>query len=648
MLCAAVLGVAAAVVETLALGLVGLGGSMPALLAAALVTWGLARAVLPAPSTPIGVEAVSGVEAAGPVPLLALGAAGGAIAALAAWLVRHPAVGVDGILYHSTEIAAWIDSGRPGERVDLMDWIPFGSYPLTNEVALTWLSALASSFVVFAAWSAAMLALLAAATWMGARRLGAGPATAALASAVLCTLPVTVWQLNGPNTDLPALAWLVTCAALALASAGRPPLLAPAVVAAGLAVGTKTTAAPLALAVLALAAVHHRAALRPYARGLGAACAAAVAVGGVWYLRNLVDHGSPLWPFVAVPGSDPLPEAFERYGHSLLDSPRATVEARWPAYRLDLAGGLLALAGAVIAPLLARRRDVLLATAVAAASVVLWMRAPFTGLAGTIELEEAAQSTDRYLMPAIAAAVTAVVLAARSSGAGAVVARAVLVAALGWNLVRLSDVGFPVRPSSATLAGGAVLGALALLAARRLKAVPAAAALPVLVLTGAVAMAAGADGWLRRHALARQFDAALAGYFAERPGWSRGTRAVLMEPATVGPLTGDRVSRRVALVPPGADCARIAALRREAWIVLLDTLDAVPVPIRTPATTCLAGAAPTAIVPGARIYAPRAARQTATRSSASSTPEPRTSKSSTPMPAARGSTPRRARASSRS
>ena len=33
-------------------------------------------------------------------------------------------------------------------------------------------------------------------------------------------------------------------------------------------------------------------------RWLVVAVLAAFVVGGIWYLRNFVDHGSPLWPFV--------------------------------------------------------------------------------------------------------------------------------------------------------------------------------------------------------------------------------------------------------------------------------------------------------------------------------------------------------------
>ncbi len=646
LLSAAALGVAAAVVEALALGLAGAGASPPALLGAAALTWAGVWALAPAPAESLGEEGRRFWAGLGLAERVALGALAGALAALVAWMVRHPWFGIDGVLYHSTEIAAWVDSGKPGSSVTINEALPFAAYPLTNEVALTWACGLARSFVPVAPWMGAMLALLVAATWLGARTAGAGRATAALAAAALALLPVTVFQLNGPNTDLPALAWLVTCGALCLAATRRGPrplLLGPAVVAAGLAVGTKTTVAPLVLLALLAAGWALRGRLRALRRPLLAALGLAVAAGGVWYVRNLLDHGSPLWPFLRLPGGDPLPELFARYGDALLDRPRVTVEAHWPAYRDDLAGGLLLLGGALLAPLLARRRDVLAAAGATALGLVLWMRAPFTALSEVPVLAEAAASTDRYLMPTLAAAALTLVLASRAGGVGALFARAALSGAVVWSLVRLADVGFPVRPSAGTLLIGAALGAAAAWALRPF--MVRAATAPAAALLAAVALAAGADGWLERHARTRGFDAQVASFFAARPGWADGEAPVAMEPVTAGPLAGDRLTHRVELIRSGETCARIERRRRAGWIVLFDIARASPVPLRTPAARCLAGETPAYEAPALKVFSPR---QTATRSSARSTSPARSEKSSTPIAAARGSSRRRARASSAS
>ena len=141
--------------------------------------------------------------------------------------------------------------------------------------------------------------LLATAGWMGLRSLRVEGRIAGLGVAAICLTPVlSHWQMNGVYTDLPSMAWLVSAAALSAASVERPALLAPAIVAAGLSVGTKTTTLPLAGLALAAGLYVNRSHLRGLVRPLTIATATALAVGGYWYLRNLVDHGSPFWPLL--------------------------------------------------------------------------------------------------------------------------------------------------------------------------------------------------------------------------------------------------------------------------------------------------------------------------------------------------------------
>src|SRR5204863_431687 len=80
----------------------------------------------------------------------------------------------------------------------------------------------------------------------------------------------------------------------------------------------------------------------------------ALAAGGVWYLRNLIAHGSPGWPFVSTWWGDPVPPLFDRVNFSLLDRPGATLEGQWATYRVALSGGIVLVAGGLLAPLWAR------------------------------------------------------------------------------------------------------------------------------------------------------------------------------------------------------------------------------------------------------------------------------------------------------
>ncbi|HVE69520.1 MAG TPA: hypothetical protein VNB64_13165, partial [Solirubrobacteraceae bacterium] len=239
---AVVLAAAAAVTQALALGLVGLGTDPIALGLAAGATWVLARWRLPEPpGRGLSTAALERWRELGPAERAALGAAAGALGAWGVWALHRPAIGLDGVVYHLTEIVGWVHSGRPGEIQRITYEYPVGNYPVTNEVLLAWATGLARSFVPGALSTLAALGLALTAGWMGLRALGVARVAAALALAAVVTLPLTVQQLGGPNTDLPALAWLVTAGALCACAARRPALLAVALVAAALAVGTKTT-----------------------------------------------------------------------------------------------------------------------------------------------------------------------------------------------------------------------------------------------------------------------------------------------------------------------------------------------------------------------------------------------------------------------
>src|SRR5918999_5271398 len=299
------LAAAAAVIEALALGLAGLGTHPLAATATAVATWVAARRWLPVPDRALRSEFVNWWRGAGAPKRLVVGTVVGLVLAMVAWSLDSPDVGIDGTYYHLPEIVAWVHNGRPGSIEEVTYVYPVGNFPATNEIVLAWSLGLSRSFVPIALWTPFMLALVVAAGWLGLRSLRVPTLPAALAIAAVCSLPAMIDQLNGPLNDVPALAWLVSAAALSAASASRPALLAPAAVAAGLSAGTKTTTLPLAALVLVLGLIAHRRRLRGLALPLGLAAVAALIVGGTSYVRNLVDHGSPFWPWGAAPRGDP-------------------------------------------------------------------------------------------------------------------------------------------------------------------------------------------------------------------------------------------------------------------------------------------------------------------------------------------------------
>ncbi|MGI8946097.1 MAG: hypothetical protein ACR2GL_07670, partial [Thermoleophilaceae bacterium] len=464
---AAPIAASAACLEALALGLAGLGSSPVALPAAAAATW-LASLRLPAPSPSPALELRAWWSARERAGRVLTGAAAGAFLALCAWLLRYPYVGNDGVTYHLNTVLDFVQSGTPTDLVASTYAFPTANHPLTNELLLSWPIAIARSFVPATLWTPLALLLAALAAWVGLRALGVGPRVRALAVAALCLLPLNLEHLGEPNSDTPALSWLLCAAALAAGAGRHPRLLVPALLAGGLAFGTKTTVLwPLAVA-LGAGAYLARGDLRRLAPALAAAGTVALLVGGYWYGRNLVDHGLPFWPFIEGLGSDPLPRLLELFSYSFLDRPRVTLEGRVGEYLETLAGAAPLIVAALVLPLLVRRRELLAAAGVALVALLLWASAPITGLGDVVGLEQFSISALRYLLPAMAAVVLVVALVARAGGPVGSLASGVLALAVAWNLVAAARLGFPFLPGLGTLLTGALLGGLAaLLVSRR-------------------------------------------------------------------------------------------------------------------------------------------------------------------------------------
>jgi hypothetical protein len=565
---AAVLAAAAAVLQTLCLALVELGGSAAALAVAALATWIGARLLLPAPA-PLRLPSLP------PRSRIAAGCLAGAGAAWCAWLLAEPQVGFDSSHYHWAEVAVWLESGRPGSDVGISPDIPYGSYPLTNEVLLAWLAGIGRSFVPLALWSAAMLALLAASAWSALRRLRVDPLLAGAAVAALCSVPFLVRQLGDSGTDLPALAWLAAAGALCAAAPRAPGLLPVALLAAALAVGTKTTAVVPAAAVLAAGALACRGRLSRLRVPLAAAAAAGLAVGGTWYLRNLLEHGSPLWPFVGLPGSDPAPRMIELVDHSFLERPRATLDGNLSGYAERLAGALVLVPAALAAPLVARERRVAPAAGVALVSLIAWANAPVTGLGDPALAfpDGYALSASRYLLPAVAACVLTVALAGAAGGRRRRAALAVLWLAVALNVAGNVALNDRQLPPPALLAGGILaLGAVAALPLPRPPR-PSGPAWVALAAAGGALLALPSHGFVDRHSEAEGtpiLGRPALRWLADRERFREGDDPVAVGRIAVAALAGDRFRHELVPLGPDDSCAGVRRRAAGGWLVVTD------------------------------------------------------------------------------
>jgi len=571
---ALVVGVALAIAEALALGLVGLGASPVALSLAAAATWAATRS-LPAPQTPVGAELERWWQARGPAARIATAAAAGAFGIWVAWLLRYPSIGFDGTVYHYPDIAGWIANGKPGSQLFLSYDIPYGNYPLTDEVAQTWAAAIARSWVPISLWNPLMLTVLAGASWQTLRNLAVPARVAGLATAALVSTPLILRQLNEPQTDLPALGWLACTAALATAAARRPALLVPALVAAGLAIGTKATVAPEAVLALAYGGYLARDRLRPLSGWLALGLAGAFVVGGIWYVRNIAQHGSPLWPFVAAPWGDDSPRFLGLIDQTFVDRPLDTLEDRLGDYSSLLGGGWIALAGGLavllvglLAPLRdARMRGALrLAGGAAVVGTLIWSASWGTGLQTSPELTTPAGwpiSTIRYLLPTVALAILAVALAARLPGRLGQAAVGLLALILGWSVVADLQLGSPYTPSLLVFAAGALAGLALLGAARFAPRLPRPPAWACAVAIGALLAPVG-NGYVERTVDVVGSTAPAAGvvkWFVDQPGFEDddwkiaiGARGVL------GTLAGDHFTHELELVPADGPCRELREL----------------------------------------------------------------------------------------
>ncbi|HEY5197924.1 MAG TPA: hypothetical protein VIJ51_12950 [Solirubrobacteraceae bacterium] len=587
-LAAFTLACAAAVCESLGLGLVALGGSSLALGGAALTTWAGAVVLVERPAVPVRRELAGWLARAGGRPVAALGGLAGLSVAWIVWQLRYPLIGGDGLIYHLPIASAWVQNGRPGSIVAVLDGLSVANYPVTNEVLVSWGLGISRGWAVSSIWSVVLLVVLAGAAWTTLRTLGVALVERILAVAAVCVMPLIVAQLSGPDTDIAALTWLAVTAALATRARERPNLIYAAVIAAGLCIGTKTTPAILVVGLAVMARRPLGAALRDRRVWLAGSFAVAVAVGGVWSIRDLIVHGSPFWPLEASPWGTPVQASLVPLEPSFLSNPRALISNHGSAYLQTMAGAILLIGGGLCAAVLRRSRAAITIGGLAAVALVAWAASPYTG----IESGDYAAGATRYLLPAIAACTLALVVSAPGAGRALRVGiDAVLVGSIAYSIVETAQLGGQFIPGPGTLiAGLAVGGGAAELVRRLVVHGEPPARLAAIVATGTLAaslvvgLAVASDGYVGRHARTGEIDGPVlkAGLL----GLGGGTRPIAMGPATVVMLRGDRLEHPVSVIGDAETCAALRArLARETVV-----LQGEPVtPLYTRLTACLAG-----------------------------------------------------------
>lgn len=541
-----------------------------------------------------------------------MGAGVGALAGWLVWLWRWPFVGYDSMLQNLLTINHWLHDGHPGSQHRVLAMAPVEAFPMTNDVLLSWGSSFTRSFAVVAPWALTATVLLVLSLVALIRSLAVPPLVGSLAIASVVTIPHVVGLANTAKSDLPALAWLACAAALVVGARDHPQLLPAALLAAGLSIGSKTTTAPLVAVVVALGLWAHRGELRRHGPLVLAGIVGAGVVGGVWYLRNLVDHGSPVWPLGTTRWGDPLPPLFQHAGDTFLDAPGTVVRTQWRDLAGVAAGGLVLAPLGVVTGLLVGPRLARLLALAGLLALALWVISPVTGVSNAPLAGDVLTSTSRYLLPAdVLGAVTLAVCARRSRVAPIVTV--VLVALVLGNLVAIAvhEGQGEVMPAPGYVLVGAALVALAALApwpARRGGSRSWAVAAPAMAVVGLLAagVLVSADGWTARHRQVLYFGGHPVDALLVHPQHRAGTEPVLVTNIAWSDLAGDDLAHEVRLLPPGVSCEALEAAVGSAWLVLVDQAF-LGEPDRPLARGCLDGVAALATDGTISVFAPGSA-----------------------------------------
>ena len=257
--------------------------------------------------------------------------------------IRLPMTDYDGWSYHLVTVDVWLQAN---ELVRVPQRIWTDGNPSNGEVLTTWLMAFDRRDALAGFTSILPTPIAIVATAGLARRLGASRRTALLCCLLFGATPALVALAGSSYVDATMAAAVLATWYLGLRFLGgdrdvsTTALLA---LGAGIAAGTKFTGfllvGPMLVAagLVGLAAIwralRSKTSIRPWVGRMIILAGPVLVLGGVWYLKNLVIHGNPLYP-VAV---GPLPGAVTLAGMSLevpsLDRlhPLLRVPASWAA-----------------------------------------------------------------------------------------------------------------------------------------------------------------------------------------------------------------------------------------------------------------------------------------------------------------------------
>lgn len=353
-------------------------------------------------------------------------AAGFSVAA--AWAATAaPSADVDTLTFHLPNMAKWIQTGSVWHIHQFTPLVASGNYPHNGDLLLLGAVMPFDSDAWVRAAELPFLAVLAVAVYALACEAGARRATAALAGALVVSLPVVqLATFEGAKTDAPMLA---TAAAglYFLARHLREPRASNLVLAGlglGIAFGTKWYAlwvVPILIAMWVLTAKRSGVPWRALGRWAGAVAGLVVLAGGVWLVRNAVESGSPLYPSAVRPAGITLFDAPRDYvrecaGYSVLsyvDNPRVIWHLIFPAWRSGYAGpGLVLVVGWLAALVLWLRNRSAAVPAVVRLSVlsaplmaVAYAAAPYSAIGALYA--PFAEANLRWLVPAAVPAAVA-------------------------------------------------------------------------------------------------------------------------------------------------------------------------------------------------------------------------------------------------